>query len=393
MIQIVDKRDCCGCTACANRCPHQCITMSPDEEGFLYPVVDKDHCVHCNLCDSVCPMLRPSAPSLPLKVYAARQQDPIIRQKSSSGGVFSALAESIIHEEGVVFGAKFDEQWRVVHSYTETIEGLAAFRGSKYVQSSIGDSYSYAERFLQNGRKVLFSGTPCQISGLKCYLCKDYENLFTVDVICHGVPSPLVWNEYVKTLLPVTAVSFRDKKIGWHKYGFSVKHHSHECYELRQQNLFLRGYLQELYQRPICHHCPFREFKSGSDVTLGDFWGIHSIFPEMDDDKGVNIVFVKSDIIHIVDNSHVVLIELNEKQIQDSFKYNPSLLSDESPNVRRMAFFKALAGKKVSLRKNIKDNTVFTFHQRIYTAFEKLLLFLRLYKALIKLKRQYFHLE
>ena len=197
MIDIKEKKDCCGCHACASVCAHRAITMQVDEEGFLYPVIDKDTCVECGLCEQVCPFVNQASTVQPLKVYAARSNDEELRRKSSSGGVFTLLAEAVIREGGVVFGAKFDKGWNVVHAWTDALDGLADFRGSKYVQSIIGSTYEEAKHFLRQGRKVLFSGTPCQIAGLKRYLCKDYDNLLTVDVVCHGVPSPLVWKKYL----------------------------------------------------------------------------------------------------------------------------------------------------------------------------------------------------
>ena len=240
MIDIKEKNNCCGCSACVQICPKQCISMAADNEGFLYPQVNSAICIDCGLCEKVCLVINQSAPREPLVVYAAKNNNEDIRLKSSSGGIFTLLAEKVIEEGGVVFGAKFDADWNVIHDYTETIEGLAAFRGSKYVQSIIGDNFKTAKQFLNNGRKVLFSGTPCQIAGLKKYLRKEYDNLLTVDVVCHGVPSPMVWRDYLdykrakraagkntvssslKELPVITGISFRDKTKGWKKYGFRI---------------------------------------------------------------------------------------------------------------------------------------------------------------------------
>ena len=246
MINIEDKKKCCGCSACVQRCPKQCISLQEDEEGFLYPQVDKKICVNCGLCEKVCPVLNPVKARKPQVVFAARAIDEKVRLESSSGGVFTVLAELVIERGGVVFGAKFNEKWEVVHAYTESKEGLSAFRGSKYVQSKIENSYKQAESFLKAGREVLFSGTPCQIAGLKLYLRKEYTNLLTVDFVCHGVPSPMVWKDYLeekirplgvvgknmvsslslKDMPVITGISFRDKRNGWKKYGFAVRRSS-----------------------------------------------------------------------------------------------------------------------------------------------------------------------
>ena len=183
MISIKQKKDCCGCSACVQRCPKQCISMAEDEEGFLYPHIDESKCIDCGLCEKVCPVINQENQREPLSVYAATNPDEKIRMLSSSGGLFSMLAEKTIENGGVVFGACWNDEWEVVHDYTETVLGIAKFRGSKYVQSRIGDSYRIVEKFLKDGREVLFSGTPCQVAGLKKYLCKVYENLFLVDFI------------------------------------------------------------------------------------------------------------------------------------------------------------------------------------------------------------------
>lgn len=320
MISITQKQDCCGCNACAQICPKQCITMQEDDEGFLYPRVDTENCVDCHLCERICPVSNHGTERKPLKVYAAINKDEEVRKQSSSGGIFTALAEQVIKQGGVVFGARFDEQWQVKHDYTETMEGLAAFRGSKYVQSRIGNTYQEAEQFLKVGRKVLFSGTPCQIAGLRNYLRKEYDNLLTVDFICHGVPSPMVWRRYLKEEVArqcdrknsvlshpiheedvlVEGISFRDKTLGWKKYTFALSlsmtngsgKKIHFCsFSPMTKNEYLRGFMSNVYLRPSCYSCAFKKQKSGSDITLADFWGNSNVF---NDDKGVCAVIINN---------------------------------------------------------------------------------------------------
>lgn len=320
MIDIKLNTDCCGCNACVQICPKQCIVMLEDNEGFLYPKVDSSLCTNCGLCDKVCPVINQGDERKPLSVYAAKNKDEKIRKESSSGGVFTLLAEQTIVDGGVVFGARFNDKWEVIHDYAETIEGFAAFRGSKYVQSVIGKSYLQATNFLKQGRKVLFAGTPCQITGLKHFLRKDYENLITIDFICHGVPSPKVWRLYLQSIIStkcnvgkktestsqieenaITGISFRDKQTGWKKYGFVVRKSASKAdknmvllSETVDANLYMRGFLKDLYLRPSCHACPSKSSKSGSDITIADFWGIEKFYPEFDDDKGVSLVFVNT---------------------------------------------------------------------------------------------------
>ena len=333
MLQVTDKQDCCGCHACASVCVRQCITMQEDNKGFQYPVVDEGTCTDCGLCEKVCPVINQDEPRKPLKVYAAKNKDEEIRKQSSSGGIFTPLAEAIIREGGVVFGAKFDKDWNVVHAWSDTIEGIADFRGSKYVQSTIGDTYREAREFLKQGRKVLFSGTPCQIAGLRKFLRKEYDNLLTVDVVCHGVPSPLVWRKYLEETreklraerdagkntvssslmeMPViTGISFRDKTHGWKKYGFRFRYAASKAagnsvsssandsertlLQPFPENVFMKGFLKNLYLRPSCYACASRSGKSGSDISIADFWGVQNYYPEFDDDRGVGLVLVNSD--------------------------------------------------------------------------------------------------
>ena len=317
MIEIKDKKDCCGCHACMSVCAHRAITMQVDGEGFLYPVVNMDSCSDCGLCEQVCPVNHQTSRSQPLKVYASKSRDEEVRHQSSSGGIFTLLAEAVIRDGGVVFGAKFDEEWNVVHASTETLDGLTAFRGSKYVQSAIGDAYMKVKEFLQQGRKVLFTGTPCQIAGLKKCLRKDYDNLLTVDVVCHGVPSPLVWQKYlsdtrkelcekhgaeedVSSSAMITDISFRDKTHGWSKYGFRLRYSSSAVKEgsLLQpfsENVFMNCFLSYLSLRPSCHSCPSKGGKSGSDISIADFWGIEKYNAKFTDNKGASAVLVHTD--------------------------------------------------------------------------------------------------
>ena len=304
MITITDKHNCCGCSACASICPKHCITMQADNEGFLYPKVNEADCIDCGLCEKVCHELHPYEDREPLKVYAAINKDEKVRLKSSSGGIFYLLAEKTIDEGGVVFGARFDEQWQVVMGYAETIEGVKAFMGSKYVQARMSTAYADAKRFLTEGRKVLFSGTPCQIAGLHHFLRKPYDNLLSVDIICHGTPSPKVWGRYLDEVVTagrkaINDVQFRNKRNGWKAFNFTMEYDKDEqtvslCSH-HQQNHFMRAFLRDMILRPSCYQCQAKSGRSHSDITIADFWGINSEMPEMDDDKGTGLVLLNTD--------------------------------------------------------------------------------------------------
>lgn len=310
MIRIQDKKDCCGCSACVQICPKHCIGMRMDEEGFLYPFADVAICVGCGLCEKVCPIINNSEERIPIKTLAVRNLDEDVRFNSSSGGAFHALATIILQEGGIVFGARFNEKWEVIHDYIERKDDLYLFLGSKYVQSVLGNTFSQAESFLKDGKKVLFSGTSCQIAGLKRYLRKDYDNLMTVDVICHGVPSPLVWRDYltsvvsdnkiegVSALDDILSISFRSKVTGWKQYSFEIFSKNDErLSEIYHRNIFMQGFLHNLYLRPSCYYCHFKKGRCGSDISLGDYWGIEKAYPELDDNKGVGVVLVYNETV------------------------------------------------------------------------------------------------
>lgn len=347
MINIRHKHDCCGCSACSQRCPKHCILMQMDCEGFLYPQVDISKCVDCHLCEKVCPVINQYEARTPLNVYAAKNSDDEVRHQSSSGGIFTLLAEQTIKDGSVVFGACWDKEWNVKHDCVDNISDLYRFRSSKYLQSVIGDNYLKAEHFLKTGRKVMFTGTPCQIAGIKHFLRKEYDNLLAVEVICHSVPSPGVWQQYLTTRLhtlkweksDIRYISFRDKKTGWKTYSFVIENENGNILtELSSKNAFMRGFLADLYTRPSCHACPAKQLRSGSDLTLGDFWGIESLMPEIDDDKGVSAIIVNSDKGKQV--LHNINVELHEVQYNELTTRNPALVKSFPITPKRTDFFK-----------------------------------------------------
>lgn len=300
MIQMAEKKNCCGCQACAQVCPRGCITMAEDGEGFRYPQVDADKCVQCGLCETVCPVLHPAEDTgREPEAYAAYSLEPEIRRESSSGGIFTLLAEKILEENGVVYGAAMEES-RVNHIRVTGREKLSRLRGSKYVQSDIAGTYRRAKADLDGGKPVLFSGTPCQIEGLRTFLRKDYEKLVCVDIICHGVPSPKVWQDYVSLRetaagAPVARMIFRHKKYSWKSYAVLFEFSNKTAYDRRHSDdPFMQVFLHDLCLRPSCYECGFKKLGRVSDITLADFWGITEIQPEMDDDGGTSLVLIHS---------------------------------------------------------------------------------------------------
>lgn len=300
MIRIRNKKLCSGCSACASICPHGCIAMIEDNEGFLYPKIDGKTCVNCGLCDKICHESHPYEKKDFLDVYAAINNNEYTRLKSSSGGLFTSLAESTISKDGIVFGARFDDSWQVVIDYTDTMDGITAFVGSKYVQARTSTAYKDAERFLKNGREVLFTGTPCQIAGLKHFLRREYENLTTVDFICHGTPSPKVWRRYIKENVQneyseIKKILFRDKsQEGWKRFHFTIETENKYVSSFHWNNHYMKAFLSNISLRPSCFLCMAKEGCSHSDLTIGDFWGINNVTSSFDDNKGVSLVIVNT---------------------------------------------------------------------------------------------------
>lgn len=332
MIVIKNKKDCCGCAACAQRCPKHCIQMQEDIEGFLYPAVNSELCIDCGFCEEVCPMLSCRGSNVPLGVYAAKNNDVDKRELSSSGGLFIALAEHVITAGGVVFGVVFDENWEAHHVVARTMEELPLMMRSKYIQSRTEGTFNEAEKYLKAGREVMYVGTSCQIAGLKNFLRKDYANLLTVDIICHGVPSPGVWRIYLEELLGkekntarsaatgknmvlnlslntmpvITDISFREKHrsgYDWKKFGFVVWQKSADEADknlvlssyLFNKAPFMRAFLSNVILRPSCYDCPAKNGSSGADITIADFWGVDQELPQFYDESGVGLAIIHSE--------------------------------------------------------------------------------------------------
>lgn len=361
MIQITDKSKCCGCEACVQACPRKCIVFTQDKEGFYYPQVDKEQCIDCGLCEQACPELSVYDKHLPIEVLAAINKNDEVRSSSSSGGVFSVLAEKVIDSGGVVFGVRFDDDWLAVFDYAESMEQVAAFRGSKYLQARVGDSFSHCKRFLNEGRQVLFSGTPCQIAALNHFLRKPYPNLLTVDFVCHGVPSPKVWQHYLKEVVKagrkaILDVKFRDKKHGWKQFGFVLDYHDGtKAYTMSspfRENQYMKSFLANLILRPSCHACPAKEGRSHSDVTIADFWGVDKVSPLMDDDKGTSLV-----LIHTGKGASAFsreALRIANVAFEEACRYNSAYVHSVSKHPNRDKFF-ATFDESTDLHRMIRE--------------------------------------
>ena len=297
---MIEKKECCGCTACVHICPVNCITMQEDEEGFLYPVIEEEKCIHCHKCEKVCPGRNTKQIHTNTETFVGYCIDEEIRKQSSSGGIFSVVAEWIIQQKGVVFGAAFDDNFEVHHIAIETKAELEKLRGSKYVQSRMENVYLEVKQYLKMKRKVLFTGTACQIAGLKNYLNIEDENLYTIDVLCHGVPSPKIWRMYLDEKQKqyhssIEKCEFRNKENGWKKFSINILFSDKQQYMVRYfEDDFMGMFLGNIDLRPSCHACHFKGFPRISDMTIGDCWGIENHMPDMDDDKGTSVIMVHS---------------------------------------------------------------------------------------------------
>ena len=346
MINITDKSKCCGCTACVNACPVQCIVMRRDrDEGFDYPVVNPDICIGCGKCESVCPVLAPAEPSTPLAAYAVRFEEFV--DGSSSGGVFPALAKAVIDEGGVVFGAVMEPDLTVGHTEAETMDEVQRMRGSKYVQSDLYSVFFDVKEYIKSGRKVLFTGTPCQVAGLHKYLGGKSDRLVTVDIACHGVPGPGLWEMYVKALgkragSEITAADFRDKSKGWRRYGFKTVSTSGTSTSVRaSEDPYMALFMQDMTLRPSCYNCPAKGGRSCSDLTVADLWSVERTAPQINDDRGASGVLV---------NTHAGIELLEKTKPEYRLELSPDeVMSDNggfAPSVqipeRRVEFFEGL---------------------------------------------------
>lgn len=355
-IIIDDKKKCCGCSACFNVCVQKCIEMKKDEQGFVYPIVNKTICSDCNHCINVCPIINKKTSKNDCDYgYVAYNLDNKVRSKSSSGGISYSLAKYILSVGGVVYGVSFDEYCKkAIYIRIDNINDLVKIQGSKYVQSYIENSFQNVKKDLLIGKKVLFTGTPCQIEGLYASLGKDYDNLITQDIICYGVNSPTVWNNYILKLekkykSKCIKTLHRDKSTGWKKYSISLHfENGRTLSESSLNNVFIRGFLMNMYLRPSCYSCSFKDRNRKADITIADCWGIEKLEPSLDDDKGLSFVWIHSlkgyDLIKKINNSCF----FKEIDVDECLQYNPAALVSANHFERNEWFWKKYNGNNMS---------------------------------------------
>lgn len=356
MIEIKNKKDCCGCCMCAGACPKNCIEMQADDEGFVYPHVDESSCVNCHLCEKVCPVInfKDEKSDFQQQGYIVQHKDPVVLRESTAGGAFTAIAKYVLDRGGVAFGVELQDNLNATpsaahHIWVEKKADLKKFRNSKYVQSFVGDTAQQVKSFLEQGKYVCFSGTPCQVEGLKQYLDVkkvDQTNLILVDVVCRAVPSPFIFRKYLeyqekKNSEHITSVRFRDKHYGY-KYSTMnvISDRNHGNYHRGvESDPWLRAFFSNICDRPSCHDCKFRKLHRLSDFTIWDCFHVGRFSRELDNDKGATRMLVHTEKGHQVlegIRKELMIVDVPVSMIIDGAK---ELRESVSPNERRDAFF------------------------------------------------------
>ena len=356
MIDVKDKSLCCGCTACKSVCPVNAIVMVEDEMGFLYPSVDPDKCLHCGLCDDICDFSKRNSDvkndDVAIDVMAARHIDENIISRSQSGGVFTALTDVVLQEGGIIYGAVFNENFTVCHIRTENAVGRNRMRGSKYVQSNMDGVFHQVEKDLASGYSVLFSGTPCQVAGLKSYISSDIQdNLLTDNIICQGAPSPAIWKDYLRYRTGrsgCVSANFRDKgPVGWkaHIESFTDRNNVKKYYKT-----FSTLFYTELMHRDSCYRCPYNIFHRFSDITISDFWGVVNVAPEFDGPQGTSMIFTRTSKGEEYISKARTSLCLQDCVVDSAFlhRYNPNVLAPTRCPAERSDFVDAYINKGIS---------------------------------------------
>lgn len=372
---MLPKNFCSGCSACFAACGKKAITMEKDNEGFYYPKIDDKICVSCSLCKKICPEKSFNEKKEPI-IYAAYAKNHDIRKSSSSGGIFSLLAKKILDENGIVIGAAMSEDFYYAKHIAVTSEDdLKLLRGSKYIQSYTGNIFETVKNALLNNKKVLFSGTPCQVVGLKSYLPETLqENLLTVDFICHGVPSPFIWEKYIKArekeaAAKAVAVSFRKKINGWNNYSLFIEFSNGKIFsESVRENLYLRGFISDLFSRPSCYNCKIKDNAYQSDITLSDFWGAEKIFKDENIQDGVSLIIIHSekgnDVVSLIKDTAY----LKQVEKTSALSGNKSYYQSAKRNPMRKKFMKEAQKKDIDklLKKYCSYSLISRLRRKIY---------------------------
>lgn len=357
------KKDCNGCKVCSMICPVNAIDMVEDTEGFEYPKIDINKCIDCGKCKNTCSNFNDSKADS--NVYMAINKNKDELKKSSSGGMFIVFANYIINKGGVVFGVELTKELKAVHSYSETIEECTKYQGSKYVRSDINNSYEKVKKFLEEDRYVLFTGTPCQCNALKIYLKKDYDKLLLCDIICHASPSPKVFELYKKEIeetrnKKIKNILFRDKSTGWRNQKPIIVY---EDDTTEEETSYFSAFVNELIDRPSCYDCEFCGTNRVTDFSIGDFWGVEKILPDVkDDNTGISLLSVNTPKAKEIFEEVKSNLEYKQVSVEEGFRYNHN--KNEKMHKNRKKFFRRL--NKMSVIKNLKKSIDASFIEKCF---------------------------
>lgn len=347
MINLATLAKCSGCAACEQICVAGAIVMKENPEGFLLPVINSEKCISCRKCEKTCPVINPFENAESQKFYAARAKDEDVVLRSSSGGMFSVFARRVLSQGGVVFGAGYDENIKLVHKSASTVDELTSLMGSKYIQSDVQDTYKAAKTELERGRQVLFSGTPCQCAGFRKFLGKEFSNLILVDFVCHGVPSPKLFAKYLEFMSKdkeIESVRFRDKtenvKTG---HQISITYKDASVYRKPvTEDLYMRAFIENISLRESCYDCSFKNFNSSSDITIGDFWGLDKTDSPLKDKNGVSLVILNTpkgeEIFASVQDS----TDTDLRNMEEAVRENKSMVTSTRRNPLRHKYLRSM---------------------------------------------------
>lgn len=371
-MQVENKQHCTGCGACYNICPVGAITMQGDKYGFYKPAIDKEKCTNCGLCEKICPLDKLVSSNDEPKAMSLINKNEDIRLKSASGGAFSAFATGIINNGGIVYGVVWDENIIAVHERAENIEQLEKMYSSKYVQSNVRNSFKCVKKDLDDDKFVLFSGTPCQIAGLKSYLKKEYDKLLTIDIICHGVPSPLILEKFKQEFLKsnsenkIVDIKFRSKKRGWGNFYTQVITTEKKEYCTDGSKSDYLKVFGTLSLNSSCYSCQYNKIPRIADITIGDFWGVDEYDKSLNDQKGTSIILINNEKGKNFLTEYSSNCFLHEVPFDVVIKHNPNIYTSTKAHKFRMEFLNDVCIENKSLRYCVKKYLKVPFHIALY---------------------------
>ncbi len=352
MKSVINQDKCANCRACYNKCPNQAIVMKENHEGFFIAIIDQNKCVECGLCRKICPVINVKEKTGygEKLCHAIINSNNEIKIRSSSGGVFGALSNFVLKKDGIVCAPSYDDEFKVAHMFIDNSDDLIKAFGSKYVESDLGNIFKKIKQKLDDKHLLLFSGTPCQVAGLKQYLNVDYQNLITLDIVCHGVPTPKLYKKYLSTfgVDKIKGINFRDKTNGWTNYGIKIKLENSQYFNEYFNDDYMKLFLSDVALKSSCYTCAFKNGKSSADITIGDFWGISKVLPDVDYRNGVTMVISNTNKGADIINSFFSKEEiLGQCKIKDVCIFNKALIFGTKKPKDRDEFFLDLDNKSV----------------------------------------------